>query len=155
MNIESYDSSSQRPGSKGRPRGSGWPGSLLLGLVLVVVYLMNGRELGTDDTASASLLPLCILRGDGIYFDNRILGNVRLDRELPPFLTMSHRRVVTLYPIAPALVVVPLVAPQVAVLDLVRPGWDRDRWLGVTGSTLMTKRSMAVVVALAGVVLHR
>jgi hypothetical protein len=155
MNIESYNSSSQRPGSEGRPRGSGWPGSLLLGLVLVVVYLMNGRELGTDDTASASLLPLCILRGDGIYFDNRILGNVRLDRELPPFLTMSHRRVVTLYPIAPALVVVPLVAPQVAVLDLVRPGWDRDRWLGVTGSTLMTKRSMAVVVALAGVVLHR
>jgi hypothetical protein len=50
---------------------------------------------------------------------------------------------------------VPLVAPQVAVLDLYRPGWDRDRGVALAESVEMVKRSMAVVVALVGVVLHR
>ena len=102
-----------------------------------------------------ALLPLYILRGDGIYFDNRHLGKVGSDVPLPDFLTISHGRVVTLYPIAPALVAVPFFAPQVAVLDLYRPGWDRDRRVALAESLLMAKRSMAVVVALAGVVLHR
>ena len=29
---------------------SGWLGSLFLGLALFLVYLINGRELGTEDT---------------------------------------------------------------------------------------------------------
>ncbi len=61
----------------------------------------------------------------------------------------------TLYPIGPALVAVPFFAPQVAVLDFFRPGWDRDRRVALVESLWMAKRSMAVVVALAGVVLHR
>ncbi len=61
----------------------------------------------------------------------------------------------TLYPIAPALVALPFVAPQVAAFDLFRPGWDRDRRTAVEQSVLMVKRSMAVIVALAGIILYR
>jgi hypothetical protein len=155
MNKLSHDTDSEQPELRTTPWGSGWLGSLCLGLALVFVYMINGQDLGTDDTISASVLPLYILRGDGIYFDNGHLGTVRSNRPLPDCLTTSHGRVVTLYPIAPALVAVPLVAPQVAVLDLYRQGWYRDRQIEVNESVLMTKRSMAVVVALVGVLLHR
>ena len=80
MNKVSHDNASKQPGLQATPRGSGWLGSLFLGLALVFVYMINGRELGTYDTISASLLPLCILRGDGIYFDIKLLGNVRSNR---------------------------------------------------------------------------
>jgi hypothetical protein len=155
MNKVSHDIASEQPGFQATPRSTGWLGSLLLGLALAFVYMINGRDLGTDDTISASVLPLFILHGDGIYFDNSYLGNMRSKDPLPHFLTISHGRVVTLYPLAPALIAVPLIAPQVAVLDLYRPGWHRDRGVTLVESILMVKRSMAVVVALAGVVLHR
>jgi hypothetical protein len=155
MNKVSHVIASGQCGLQARPWGSGWLGSLLLGVGLFVAYSINGRDLGSYDTISATLLPLYILRGDGIYFDNSHLGNVRSNVPIPDFLTISHGRVVTLYPIAPALVAVPFFAPQVAVLDYYRPGWDRDRQVAIRESTLMAKRSMAVVVALAGVVLHR
>jgi hypothetical protein len=155
MRILTHYNTSEQPRLKATAGGSGWLGSLFLGLALVFVYMINGRDLGTDDTISASMLPLFILRGDGIYFDNDHLGKVRSNRPLPNCLTSSHGRVVTLYPIAPALVAVPLVAPQFAVLNAYRPGWDRDRSVAMSESILMTKRAMAVVVALTGVVLHR
>jgi hypothetical protein len=155
MNKVSLSIASARSGSQAKSRGSGWLASLLLGLALVFVYLINGRDLGSYDTISASLVPLYILRGDGIYFDNSHLGKVRSNQPIPDFLTISHGRAVTLYPIGPALVAVPLFAPQVAMMDYIRPGWDRDRQAAITVSTSMAKRSMAVVVALAGVVLHR
>jgi hypothetical protein len=155
MNKVSQGIASAQSGSPARGRSSGWLASLFLGLALVFVYLINGRDLGTHDTISAALLPLYILRGDGIYFDNSYLGNVRSNLPMPDFLTTAHGRVVTLYPIGPALVAVPLFAPQVAVLDHYHPGWDRDRQVAISESILMAKRSMAVVVALVGVVLHR
>jgi hypothetical protein len=146
---------SEQPGLKAQPQGSGWLGSLCLGLALVIIYMINGRELGTYDTISTSLLPLFIVRGEGIYFDNKLMGNIRPNVTLPGYLTISHGRLVTLYPIAPALVAAPLFAPQVAMLDLYRPGWDRDRRVLLDESLRMAKLSMALVVALAGVVLHR
>ncbi len=146
---------SEQPGLKATPQGSGWLGSLCLGLALVFIYMINGRELGTYDTISTSLLPLFIVRGEGINFDNKLMGNLKSNGTLPDYLTISHGRVVSLYPIAPALVAVPLFAPQVAMLDLYRPGWDRDRRVALAESLRMAKLSMALVVALAGVVLHR
>jgi hypothetical protein len=155
MNKPSHGIASEQAGLQATPWGSGWLGSLCLGLALVFVYLVNGRELGTFDTMPASMLPLYILRGDGIYFDNERLGKLDTSRPLPYYLSVSHGRVVTLYPLAPTLVAVPLVAPQVALLDLSRPGWDRDRRVALVESRSMAKRAMAVVVALAGVILHR
>jgi hypothetical protein len=146
---------SEQPGLKATRPSAGWLGSLSLGLALVFIYLINGRDLGTYDTISTSLLPLFILRGEGIYFDNRLMGNMRSNVTVPDYLTISHGRIVTLYPIAPALVVVPLFAPQVALLDAYHPGWDGDRRVALAESLRMAKLSMALVVALAGVVLHR
>src|SRR5262249_35494166 len=96
-----------------------------------------------------------VLRGNGIYLDDEPRGMRRSNLAHPEFVTISHGRLVSLYPIAPALVAVPLYAPQVAVLDRYRPGWDRDRLIAAVGCVQMGRRSMAVVVALAGVVLHR
>ena len=155
MTKMAHDIPSEQPGLKATPQGSGWRGSLCLGLALMVIYMINGRDLGTYDTISTSVLPLYIVRGEGIYFDNQLMGNMRSNGTVPDYLTISHGRIVTLYPIAPALVAVPLFAPQVAMLDLCRPGWDRDRRVAVAESLRMAKLSMAVVVALAGVVLHR
>jgi hypothetical protein len=155
MNNVSNDMAREQHELTATSSGAGWRRSLFLGLALVFVYMINGRELGTFDTISASLLPLHILRGDGIYLDSTRMGDVRLNPPFPDFLTVSHGRLVTLYPIAPALVALPFFAPQVAVLDHYLPGWDRDRRIAIAASRLMAKRSMAMVVALAGVVLHR
>lgn len=155
MNKVSHDTASEQPGLRATPWGSGWLGSLCLGIALVFVYMINGRELGTYDTISASLLPLHILRGDGIYLDSRRLGDVRLNPPFPDYMTISHGRLVTLYPVAPALVAVPFFAPQVATLDFIRPGWDRNRQVSIVVCRWMAKRTMAAIVALTGVILHR
>src|SRR5215831_11243308 len=122
MNKAAHGLASEPAGLQVRPWRSGWLGSMSLGLALAFIYLVNGRDMGTFDTLSTALLPLSILRGDGIYFDNGRLGAWDPTRPLPAYLTISHGRVMTLYPIAPALVAVPLVAPQVALLDFSHPG---------------------------------
>ena len=155
MNQVSRGTASEQSQLPTTPRGSGWLGSLLLGFALVFVYLMNGRDMGTYDTIATTVLPLRILRGHGIYFDDERPGMRRSKLAHTGFVTISHGRLVSLYPIAPAVVAVPLFAPQVAVLDLCRPGWDRDRLMETVECLKMARRSMAVVVALAGVVLHR
>jgi hypothetical protein len=155
MNKMPHVIASEQAGPKPtRPR-TGWFGSLFLGLALVFIYMINGRDLGTYDTIANSMLPFFILRGGGIYFDNEVMGHMRSNARLPDHLTISHGRIVTVYPIAPALVVVPLFAPQVALLDLYCPGWDRDREVALAECLRMAKLSMALVVALAGVVLYR
>jgi hypothetical protein len=155
MNHASRVMGSERSGSQPAPRGTGWFGSLILALALLFIYMINGRELGSEDTYSASLLPLNILRGDGIYLNNERLGNEDLTEPIPFCFAIARGHIVTVYPLAPALVELPLVAPQVAVLDLYRPGWDRDRQAVIRECMFMGKRSMAVIVALVGVVLHR
>ncbi len=155
MNEASRGTAPEQPRRPATPRGSGWLGSLSLGLALASVYLMNGRDMGTYDTIATTVLPLRILRGHGIYLDDAPTRMRRSNLAHPEFVTISHGRLVPLYPIAPAVVAVPLFAPQVAVLDLRRPGWDRDRVVATVECLEMAKRSMAVVVALAGVVLHR
>jgi hypothetical protein len=127
--------------------------SLVLGVSVLAIYLVNGRQLGCDDTFSAGLIPLNILHGHGIYFEALNAGGE--DMPIPYFWIRSRGHIITMYPIAPALVIVPLVAPQVALLDYMRPGWDNhpESYIGECG--LMAKRSMAVIVALTGVILYR
>jgi hypothetical protein len=136
-------------------RRASWLRSFLLGGFLLAVYLSNGRDLGCDDTFSASLIPHGVLRGNGIYFETTHLGVANFDVAIPYFWTRSRGHIVTMYPIAPGLVIVPLVAPQVAELDRVRPGWDRLPSSRTEECGLMAKRSMAVIVALTGIMLYR
>src|SRR3954465_14505600 len=107
------------------PPARGWAASTLLGLALVAVYLSNGREIGSYDTIPASLLPLTILRGEGLHLDRYAPLLAEADGRLPAYVKRSRGHVVSRYPVAPALVALPLVAPQVAALDRLRPGWDR------------------------------
>ena len=145
------------PGSEDR-RPGGWWTSLLLGCGLGVVYLANGRDPGTYDTAATTMLPLTLARGEGVYLDrfapmlvNPITGKI------PTYVTWSsNRRLLSRYPVAPALVVLPLIAPHIYLLDRLSPGWDqRGARLAFNECKLMARRALAVLMALAAVLLHR
>ena len=71
MNASSQGIGSDDQRVQAAPPRPGWLASIVLGALLLFVYLINGRELGTDDTFSATLLPLNILRGEGIYLENK------------------------------------------------------------------------------------
>ncbi len=138
------------------PRPGGWGWSLLLGLLLTVIYLVNRADpLDLEDTSPAQLMPLAILRGDGPYLDRfRILlerpGGDGLG------LSMSHARghIVSRYSIGPVLVSLPFVAVQLAIIDRVDPGWDRNVALAFLRTRRMSKVAAAIIVALTAVVLH-
>ena len=154
MDRSASDSRAAKTPAVAPGRGAGWLSSLVLGLLLVGVYLANGRDLGCDDTFSASLIPLNILRGHGIYFEAMQNRGGAADKPIPYFWTWSRGHVITLYPIAPCLVILPLVAPQVAVLDSLRPDWDKQPVSFVGECGFMAKRAMAVIVASTGVMLY-
>ena len=64
--------------------GAGVP-PLLLGLGLFLVYVANGRDPGTFDTAATTMLPLTLIRGEGVYLDRfaPMLVNPRDGRSSP------------------------------------------------------------------------
>ena len=98
----------------------------MLGLGLAAVYAANGRDLGSYDTAPTTMMLLTLARGEGVYLDRfrPILHDT--DRVLPVFVRPWRGHILSRYPTAPAILVQPLVLPQVAFLDWLRPGWDRD-----------------------------
>jgi hypothetical protein len=132
-----------------------WVVSLGLAVFLVVVYESNDHELATHDTVGNSLLPLAILRGEGIFLDAR-WPSVQTWNSNPMWIAESwHGHRVSRYPIAPALMAVPVFAPQLAWTDRRYPGWDRDAKLAQGWSRWMSKRSLEILAALAAVMLHR
>lgn len=138
-------------------QGEGWLKSFLLGLFLVTVYSVNGRDPVSFDTTPTCMLTLTLVRGEGVFLDRfaplltRIAGY-----GVPPFATASREHLLSRYPVAPALMIAPLVAPQVWLLDWRVPGWDRRNILLVFNECkLMTRRSLAVLMAAAMVLLHR
>lgn len=135
--------------------GGGWLASGGLGVVLLGAYLANGREIGSYDTEPTTLLTVALVRGDGPFLDRFGAVLWESDGTRPPYVGRSGRRIVSLYPVAPALMAVPLVAPQIWLLDKVRPGWDADPGRAWQTARGMAKRAAAGIAALAGVVLHR
>src|SRR5437868_14675001 len=98
------------PGRRAGSRGTGWWTSLILGVSLLLVYSANGRDLGSTDTVATTLLSLAIVRGDGLALD-RFLPIVRhRSGKLYECAVRSRGRIMSRYPVAPALLVVPLVA---------------------------------------------
>src|SRR5580658_4996551 len=95
----------------------GWPPSLILGVVVALVYLANGREIGAFDTIPTTLLPLAIVRGDGLRLDRFRPLLREWGTPLPVFVTESFGHIISRYPVGPALVALPLIAPQVLALD--------------------------------------
>lgn len=106
-----------------------WPSlarSLVLGLIVLGLYLANGREIGTYDTEPASMLTLTLVRGEGFYLDRFGPTLYEPDGRLSPYVARSGRHLVSRYPVAPALLAVPFAWPYYAYLDATRIGWDRD-----------------------------
>jgi hypothetical protein len=132
----------------------GWWTTLILGPCLFLVYFANGRQLGTDDTVAATLLPMSLARGDGLNLD-RFSPLLRAGDDLAPFIALSHGRIVSCYPVAPALLMMPLMAPQIAHRDWRTPGWDRRLVPVVKACEQMAKQSMSALMALAAVILYR
>jgi hypothetical protein len=133
-----------------------WPASLVLGVGIALVYLANGREIGAFDTVPTNLLPMAIVRGDGPTLDRFRPLFWRVWRTPSPvFVAESRGHVVSCYPLAPALVALPLVAPQIMLLDAIEPRWDRDPVRVHAEVRRMAKRAAAILAALVAVALHR
>jgi hypothetical protein len=122
-------------------------------VVVLGVYLANGREIGTYDTEPASMLTLTLTRGEGVFLDRFGPTLYEPDGRLSPYVARSGRHLVSRYPVAPALLAWPLAAPQYAVLDATRPGWDRDPIRARQLVRTASKNAAAVLAALAVVVL--
>jgi hypothetical protein len=124
-------------------------------VLVVLVNLSNGREIGSFDTIPTMLLPLTILRGDGLSLD-RFRPLLREEAgTLPVFLSRSGGRIVSRYPVGAALVVLPFYAPQIAALDTAAPGWDRDLTRAYLECKRMSKRTAAILAGLLAIALHR
>ena len=98
----------------------GWPASMALGVVVAAAFLANGREIGAFDTIPATLLPLSIVRGDGLHLDRFRPLLRKWGASLPGFVAESGGHILPSYPVGPALVALPLIAPQIMIT---RSGW--------------------------------
>jgi hypothetical protein len=120
----------------------------------MVVYSANKRELGTYDTLPATLLPLSLVRGDGFTLD-RFSYFVGQGNDLRPYVERSRGHIVSRYPVAPALFVLPVMAAKVAQLDSLAPGWDHNPVQALGVCARIAKWSMSVLMVLAAGILHR
>ncbi len=68
---------------------------------------------------------------------------------------MSRNHVVSRYAIGGVIVILPMVAIQVAIRDRLRPGWDSNPGWAFLGAQSMAKTSSAIVAALTAIALHR
>ena len=125
---------------------------LLLAVGLFAVYLANGREIGSGDTAPAKYLTMALIRGDGVYLDRyrRPLLEAWPREGLPYYVKLVRGHYVSSYPIGPAILAVPFTLPQVIALDRAHPGWEETApdWIGT-----LAKRSAAAIAALTAVAL--
>jgi hypothetical protein len=121
---------------------------------LVAIYSSNFQDMGTHDTIGTTLLPFVLLRGEGFALD-RFQGFLSPHYALPPYLVRSHGHLMSRYPVAPALVILPLAMPQMAVLDWLHPGWDRRMRVAVVECKWIAKRSLTMMMALSAIILHR
>ena len=136
------------------PYAGGWCHSLILGLGLLFAYTANGREMGTDDTEATTMLPLSLLRGDGISLerfspllrDERTTSAVRCAVARPPSLVLSGCSGLT-YCAADG--------TANCVFGFRQPGWDLHPGRAMKACRRMAKWSVSVLMALAAVTLHR
>ena len=128
-----------------------WATSLTLGVGLCAVFFVNRREIGAGDTVPATLMPIAIWRSDGLAL-NRFAA-VMWPTGLPWYVAEKHGQIVSRYPLAPGVLAVPLVAPQIMVLDRVRPGWEQTS--PYVYAAFMAKNAAALCAALTGVVIYQ
>lgn len=124
-----------------------WRTGCAIGAALFLVYSLNGRSIGSGDTAPATLLAAAVARGDGVVLD-RYAPTIASTGALPYWAAFRRGHIVSVYPVAPALVAVPFVWLQIQVLDVLWPAWTRSELPVVF---LMGKNAAAALAALFGV----
>ena len=129
--------------------------TLLVGFGVLIIYSANNHDLGTYDTTPTTMMLLTLARGEGVYLDRfrPVLRDTR--RVLPVFVKPWREHIVSRYPVFPAMLVQPLVVPQVALADRLRPGWDLRPKLAFNECKWMGRRAMAVLMSLTAVLLYR
>jgi len=126
-------------------RTSAW-----LFVVVLGVYSLNGREIGASDTFANMLLPIAIVRGDGPVL-NRFAERVRNQN----YVEARGEKLLSRYPILPALVALPVTWAHVAALDRIDPGWTRNPDLYDWWIRTIAKNAAAMLAALTAVFLYR
>lgn len=122
---------------------------LVVGLGLFLLYSANGRAIGAGDVVPAMFQAVALVRGDGLVID-RFAPVLRTpDGRLPGYAADERGHAVSRYPVGPAIVAVPFLAPQVWWLDRQRPGWEQDRAAARGHVTRMGKQAAALITALA------
>ena len=133
-----------------------WATSIVLGAVVFAAYIVNVRELGTNDTAPTIATAVCFLRGEGLYIDRFLpCWGLRPDGPLPPCIVKWRGHFISRYPIAPALLALPVVVLSSAHFDRLNPGWDQypsEFYLHVLA---MAKVTAALIATFTAIVLHR
>jgi hypothetical protein len=159
------------PGRSPRGRVPRWAAPLLLGLLCLLVYNANLRTIGAGDTLPARFLPLVMWHDGTLALDDhaRLVAHghrvtpkpeparpAANDGSAPDFqptaywLVRSPRgRLLSMYPVVTPLLVAPLYAPVVLMLE--HNGWQQaqvERW-----AEIMEKLSASLLAAIASVVM--
>jgi hypothetical protein len=118
--------------------------AVILFSLLLIVYLSNGKTLGSGDTLPARYLPLSILRHGSFYLDE-YLGPLRQNLPyLPYYLRLVNGHYVSDFPVGAAIPALPFYAPVA-----IRGGIPSSDFLAQ-----LEKLSAAVIVALSAVILY-
>lgn len=121
----------------------------LLAFLSFLIYMANGRYIGSGDCVPASIIPISMARGDGPWLDRYRAYIQDENHRLPGYCEESRGHVVSRYPIGPGLVLAPFMVPQVWYWDAVKPGWDFEKASFQFNSRRMAKTSASLVVSLA------
>jgi hypothetical protein len=124
--------------------------SVLLFVFVLGVYSANGRLIGAIDTVANQLLPIAIVRGDGLVL-NRFAETVR-DQY---YVKADGERLLSRYPVLPALLALPTTWLHVVALDRLVPGWTRDPNVYDGWIRAIAKNAAALVAALTALFLYR
>jgi hypothetical protein len=85
-------------------------------LILLSLFLSNGRVIGQTDSIPASLLPVALLVGGSVTYDGIIEGLGR--GEAPDGFVKTTHGLVSAYPIMTGLMALPIYAPVIAMMRL-------------------------------------
>jgi hypothetical protein len=128
---------------------------LLLSVILVVVYSLNLKTIDPGDATTTSLLPVSILRGDGMFLDRYRPFLMRSDGNgdgLRDSVAEYRGHIISRYPPVPGLLSLPMYYPQLLLLDRFMPGWEEGNPIGPC--TRMGKNAAILFVVATLIVLY-
>jgi hypothetical protein len=123
-----------------------WRVALAVGVLALVAYNANLRDISSGDTFPARFLPLALLRHGTLYLDS-VAEPTRMEHRTGSYwlVPASGGHVASRYPIVMPLLVTPLYVPT--AIYLAHHGWDDVRVVEIAGE--LTEKLAASCVAAA------